>query len=90
MTTSRSSRLRYDPTLLCPVSNLLIFLALMVFVLTILQHSKGNQEAENEANQEAEKQIQTIKEAGERSQTTVVKNLLSAVFEVHPVPPSKA
>ncbi|RFU74534.1 vacuolar atpase [Trichoderma arundinaceum] len=48
------------------------------------EHSKGNEAAEQEANKEAEKQIEVIKEAGKKSQATVVKNLLEAVFEVKP------
>ena len=52
-----------------------------------MQHSKGNQEAEEEANKEAEKQIKDITESGKKHQGTVVKNLLSAVFDVKPVPP---
>ncbi|KAH6897506.1 vacuolar ATPase [Thelonectria olida] len=54
------------------------------------EHSKGNQQAEDEANQEAEKQIKEIQEAGKKGQAKVVKNLLSAVFDVKPVPPSAA
>lgn len=50
-----------------------------------LQHSKGNEAAEQEASKEAEKQIEVIKEAGKKNQDTVVKNLLQAVFEVKPV-----
>jgi len=51
------------------------------------EHSKGNQQAEDEANKEAEKQIQEITAAGKKNQSTVVKNLLSAVFDVKPTPP---
>lgn len=52
-----------------------------------MQHSKGNQQAEDDANKEAEKQIKEITEAGKKNQAGVVKNLLSAVFDVKPVPP---
>ena len=52
-----------------------------------MQHSKGNQEAEEEANKEAEKQIKDITASGKKNQGTVVKSLLSAVFDVKPVPP---
>ncbi|KZZ94347.1 vacuolar ATP synthase subunit G [Moelleriella libera RCEF 2490] len=54
------------------------------------EHSKGNEKAEAEASKEAEKQIETIRDAGSKGQADVVKNLLSAVFDVKPVPPSKA
>lgn len=50
-----------------------------------MQHSKGNEAAEQEANKEAEKQIEVIKEAGQKNQDAVVKHLLDAVFEVKPV-----
>jgi len=55
-----------------------------------LQHSQGNQQAEDEANKEAEKQIQLIKEAGKKSQAGVVKNLLAAVLEAKPQPAVRA
>lgn len=58
-------------------------------LLTLLrdqQHSKGNEAAEQEANKEAEKQIEVIKQAGQKNQATVVKHLLDAVFEVKPLP----
>ncbi|POR36322.1 V-type proton ATPase subunit G [Tolypocladium paradoxum] len=54
------------------------------------EHSRGNKEAEDEASKEADSQIKTIREAGQKGQAAVVKNLLSAVFDVTPVPPSKA
>ncbi|KAG6120861.1 hypothetical protein E4U13_005766 [Claviceps humidiphila] len=53
------------------------------------EHSKGNEQAEAEASKDAEKHIKTIKEAGSKGQASVVKNLLSAVFDVKPVAPAK-
>ncbi|KAG6013318.1 H(+)-transporting V1 sector ATPase subunit G [Claviceps lovelessii] len=53
------------------------------------EHSKGNEQAEAEAAKEADAQIKTIKEAGSKGQATVVKNLLSAVFDVAPVAPGR-
>ncbi|KAK8913094.1 V-type proton ATPase subunit G [Metarhizium anisopliae] len=53
------------------------------------QHSRGNQQAEEEASKEADKEIQIIREAGSKGQAGVVKNLLSAVFDVQPVAPEK-
>jgi V-type H+-transporting ATPase subunit G len=49
-----------------------------------MQHSKGNQQQEDEANKEADKQIQAIKDAGKKSQAGVVQNLLKAVLEPTP------
>ncbi|TFA99617.1 hypothetical protein CCMA1212_008434 [Trichoderma ghanense] len=49
------------------------------------KHSKGNEAAQQEANKEAEKQIEVIKQAGQKNQATVVKHLLDAVFEVKPL-----
>ncbi|KPM37744.1 hypothetical protein AK830_g8812 [Neonectria ditissima] len=54
------------------------------------EHSKGNKEAEAEANKEAEEQIKEIQAAGKKSQAQVVKNLLTAVFDVKPVAPTEA
>ncbi|PNY23189.1 V-type proton ATPase subunit G [Tolypocladium capitatum] len=54
------------------------------------EHSRGNKEAEDEASKEADSQIKIIGAAGKKGQAAVVKNLLSAVFEVKPVPPSNA
>ncbi|VUC25319.1 unnamed protein product [Clonostachys rosea] len=54
------------------------------------EHSKGNEQAEDEANKEAEKQIQIIKEAGKKGQAGVIKNLLTAVLDAKPVPPQAA
>ncbi|CAH0051513.1 unnamed protein product [Clonostachys solani] len=54
------------------------------------EHSKGNEQAEDEANKEAEKQIQIIKEAGKKGQAGVIKNLLTAVLDAKPTPPQAA
>jgi V-type H+-transporting ATPase subunit G len=43
-----------------------------------------------EANKEAETKILEIKDAGKKGQDKVIKDLLSAVFDVKPVPPSAA
>ncbi|KAK5994921.1 V-type proton ATPase subunit G [Cladobotryum mycophilum] len=53
------------------------------------EHSRGNQAAEEEADKEAEKQIEGIKAAGAKGRAGVVKNLLNAVFDVKPVPSTK-
>lgn len=54
------------------------------------QHSQGNKAAEDEASKDAEKQITDLTAAGKKNQAAVVKNLLSAVFDVKPVAPSTA
>lgn len=54
------------------------------------EHAAGNKAAEDEASKEAESKIKDIKGAGKKSQDKVVADLLKAVFEVKPVPPSKA
>ncbi|KAI1071296.1 uncharacterized protein FIESC28_10701 [Fusarium coffeatum] len=54
------------------------------------EHSKGNEQAEAEANKEADTQIKGIQEAGKKGQAQVIKNLLSAVFDVNPVAPTKS
>lgn len=54
------------------------------------EHAAGNKTAEDEANKEAEAKIKEIKSAGQKSQDKVVADLLKAVFEVKPVPPTAA
>lgn len=54
------------------------------------QHTAGNKEAEEEANKEADAKIKEIQAAGKKNQDKVVKDLLSAVFDVKPVPPIEA
>lgn len=54
------------------------------------KHTQGNKQAEEEANKEAETEIKEIKEAGKKHQDKVIKDLLKAVFEPHPVPPTAA
>ncbi|KAK3381120.1 H+-ATPase G subunit-domain-containing protein [Podospora didyma] len=50
------------------------------------QHTSGNKAAEEEADKEAAVQIKAIKEAGKKGQDKVIEDLLTAVFEVKPVP----
>ncbi|KAF4125963.1 V-type H+-transporting ATPase subunit G [Geosmithia morbida] len=47
------------------------------------EFQKFQAEAEEEANKEAEKQIQAIKEAGKKGQAGVVQNLLNAVSKAN-------
>ncbi|KAI0390443.1 vacuolar ATPase [Xylariaceae sp. FL0594] len=54
------------------------------------EHTKGNKDAEDEANREADEKIKEIKSAGKQHQAKVVEELLKAVLDVKPVPPSAA
>ncbi|KAH8646713.1 V-type ATPase [Xylariales sp. PMI_506] len=54
------------------------------------EHAADNKAAEADANKDAESQIAEIKTAGKKSQDKVVTELLKAVFEINPVPPSRA
>ncbi|RYO76104.1 hypothetical protein DL766_002452 [Monosporascus sp. MC13-8B] len=54
------------------------------------EHTQGNRQAEDEANREADAKIQEIQAAGKKSQRKVVDDLLKAVLDVKPVPPSAA
>jgi V-type H+-transporting ATPase subunit G len=54
------------------------------------EHSAGNKAAEDEASKEADAKIKEIKAAGQKSQDKVVSDLLKAVLDVKPVPPTKA
>lgn len=54
------------------------------------EHSAGNKQAEVEANKEADEKIKEIQAAGKKSQSKVIADLLKAVSDVKPVPPSKA
>ncbi|KAI1389305.1 vacuolar ATPase [Hypoxylon trugodes] len=54
------------------------------------EHTQGNKQAEDEANRDADAKIQEIQAAGKKNQAKVVEDLLKAVFEVKPVPPSKS
>lgn len=52
------------------------------------QHTKGNKQAEDEANKEADGKIKEIQASGKKNQTQVIENLLKGVLDVKPVPPS--
>ncbi|TPX16779.1 uncharacterized protein E0L32_012383 [Thyridium curvatum] len=53
------------------------------------EHTQGNKAAEEEANKEAEAKIKEIRAAGQKNQDKVVQDLLKAVFEAKPEPPSE-
>jgi V-type H+-transporting ATPase subunit G len=53
------------------------------------EHTQGNKQAEQEAAKEAEAKIKDIKDAGNKSQDKVVRDLLRAVLDAKPVAPSE-
>jgi V-type H+-transporting ATPase subunit G len=54
----------------------------------VLKHTQGNKAAADEANKDAEVKIREIQTVGKKSQDNVVSDLLKAVFDVNPIPPS--
>jgi V-type H+-transporting ATPase subunit G len=52
-----------------------------------MKHSSGNKKAEEEANKEAESQLEEIKITGKKSGDKVIKDLIHAVVEVKPEVP---
>ncbi|OAL67738.1 vacuolar ATPase [Trichophyton rubrum] len=54
-----------------------------------LQHSSGNQKAENDANKDAEAQLLEIKKSGKEKGNKVVEDLIKTVLDVNPQVPEK-
>ncbi|EGS20053.1 vacuolar ATPase-like protein [Thermochaetoides thermophila DSM 1495] len=52
------------------------------------EHTRGNKQAEEEANREAEAKIAAIKEAGKKNQDKVIEQLLEAVYTAKAIPTS--
>ncbi|KAI1751348.1 H+-ATPase G subunit-domain-containing protein [Xylaria castorea] len=52
------------------------------------EHTKGNKQAEDEANKEADGKIKEIQASGKKSQAQVIEDMLKGVLDVNPVPPS--
>ncbi|TRX97063.1 hypothetical protein FHL15_001857 [Xylaria flabelliformis] len=52
------------------------------------EHTKGNKQAEDEANKEADGKIKEIQASGKKSQDQVIEDLLKGVLDVKPIPPS--
>lgn len=64
----------------------------MDYALTIFpqpQHSSGNKKAEEEADKATDVKLKEIKDIGGKSGSKVVDQLLTAVTDVKPQPPSK-
>jgi len=59
-------------------------------ILTMLQHTSGNKKMEEEANKETDSKLEEIKKIGKEKGNKVVEDLLYAVLEAHPEPPSKS
>jgi V-type H+-transporting ATPase subunit G len=57
--------------------------------LTVAQHASGNKKAEEEANKDAEVKLKQITEAGKKSGSKVVEDLIKAVITVEPEVPDK-
>jgi V-type H+-transporting ATPase subunit G len=53
------------------------------------QHASGNKKAEEEANKDAEIKLKEITEAGKKSGSKVVEDLIKAVITVNPEVPDK-
>ena len=57
--------------------------------LKVAQHASGNRKAEEEANKDAEAKVKEITEAGKKSGSKVVADLIKAVITVNPEVPDK-
>jgi V-type H+-transporting ATPase subunit G len=55
----------------------------------VAQHASGNKKAEEEANKDAETKLKGITEAGKKSGSKVVEDLIKAVITVIPEVPDK-
>ncbi|KAI7538546.1 hypothetical protein KC331_g10287 [Hortaea werneckii] len=54
------------------------------------EHSSGNKAAEEQAEKDAQKELDNIKEIGNKQGGKVVDDLVKAVMEVHPQVPNKS
>jgi V-type H+-transporting ATPase subunit G len=57
--------------------------------LTFAQHASGNKKAEEEAKKDAEAKVKEIKQAGKKTGSKVVEDLIKAVITVNPEVPDK-
>jgi len=55
----------------------------------VLQQGSGNKKAEEDANKDADAKVKEIDEAGEKSGSKVVDDLIKAVTSPHPEVPEK-
>lgn len=56
---------------------------------TLKQQTSGNKEAEQTAEKETKKELDEINQIGKKTGPKVVDDLLKAVVDVRPEPPSK-
>ena len=54
------------------------------------QHTSGNKKMEEDANRETEVKLEEIKKVGKEKGNKVIEDLLHAVIDVNPEPPSKS
>jgi V-type H+-transporting ATPase subunit G len=52
-----------------------------------MQHSSGNQKAEDDAKKDTDVKVKEIDEIGKKSGSKVVEQLIAAVTNAKPVPP---
>jgi V-type H+-transporting ATPase subunit G len=55
----------------------------------MVQHSSGNQKAEEDAKKDTDAKVKEIDEIGNKSGSKVVDQLIEAVVNAHPKPPGK-
>lgn len=56
-------------------------------ILTVVQHSSGNQKAEEDAKKETDIKVKEIEDIGTKSGGKVVDQLIAAVTNAKPEPP---
>jgi len=54
-----------------------------------MQHSSGNQKAEEDAKKDTDAKVKEVEELGKKSGGKVVDQLIEAVVNAHPEPPQK-
>ena len=54
-----------------------------------MQHTSGNKQAEEQAEQETQKKLDEIKQIGQKTGPQVVDDLINAVVDVRPQVPDK-
>ena len=57
--------------------------------LTVMQHSSGNQKAEDDAKKETDVKVKEIEDIGDKSGGKVVDQLIAAVVSAKPEPPKR-
>ena len=60
---------------------------MLIARLTAIQHSSGNQKAEEDAKKDTDAKVKEIDELGKKSGGKVVEQLIEAVVNAKPEPP---